>query len=149
MNWFLNKNIRSNTGLAKKFILFFPCKTDLNSTQLSLTSLETIFRLYFNSSHISVQLFKKASKLVNFCVAILILKMEVKSNIFGILCFIILRKINTQLKHTKKDFWSVWRRWKNMSKVLHGVFARWWSTVKKTSWSWQRSNQDFNWELSM
>ena len=114
MNWFLNKNIRSNTGLAKKFILFFPCKTDLNSTQLSLTSLETIFRLYFNSSHISVQLFKKASKLVNFCVAILILKMEVKSNIFGILCFIILRKINTQLKHTKKDFWSVWRRWKNM-----------------------------------
>ena len=41
---------------------------------------------------------KKLPKLVNFCIAILILKMEEKSNISGILCFIILRKVKTQKK---------------------------------------------------
>ena len=40
--------------------------------------------------------------MVNFCVAILILKMEEKSNVFGILCFIILRKVKTQVKRKKK-----------------------------------------------
>ena len=39
---------------------------------------------------------------MNFCVAILILKMEEKRNIFDILCFIISRKVKTQLKHKKK-----------------------------------------------
>ena len=39
---------------------------------------------------------------MNFCVAILILKMEEKSNIFSLLCFIISRKIKTQMKHKKK-----------------------------------------------
>ena len=43
----------------------------------------------------------KKSKLVNFCVAILILKMEEKSNIFNILCFIISRKVKMQLKEKK------------------------------------------------
>ena len=41
--------------------------------------------------------FLKTSKLVNFCIAILILKME-EIHIFGILCFIISRKVKTQLK---------------------------------------------------
>ena len=36
---------------------------------------------------------------MHFCVAILILKME--ENIFGILCFIISRKVKMQLKHKK------------------------------------------------
>ena len=44
---------------------------------------------------------KTLSKLVNFCVAILELKVEEKSNIFGILCFIISRKVKMQLKHKK------------------------------------------------
>ena len=39
---------------------------------------------------------------MNFCVAILILKMEEKSNKFGILWFIISRQVKTQLKHKKK-----------------------------------------------
>ena len=39
---------------------------------------------------------------MNFCVAILILKMEEICNIFSILYFIISRKVKTQLKHTKK-----------------------------------------------
>ena len=43
-------------------------------------------RLYYDSSHINMHL-KKTSKLVNFCVAILILKMEVKNNVFGIVHF--------------------------------------------------------------
>lgn len=38
------------------------------------------------------------SKLVNFCVGILILKIEGKRQHFGILCFIILRNIKTHLK---------------------------------------------------
>ena len=46
--------------------------------------------------------FKKDLKLVNFCVAIVILKMEEKSNVFSILCFIISRKVKKQLKHQKK-----------------------------------------------
>ena len=45
---------------------------------------------------------KKLSKLVSFCVAILISKMEEKSNIFGILCFIISREVKMQLKKNKK-----------------------------------------------
>ena len=39
---------------------------------------------------------------MNFCVAILILKIEEKSNIFGILCFITSRKVKVQLKCKKK-----------------------------------------------
>ena len=39
---------------------------------------------------------------MNFCVAILILKMEEKSNIFSILCFVISRKVKMQLKRTKR-----------------------------------------------
>ena len=42
-------------------------------------------------------------KLVNFCVAILILKMKKKiRNIFGVLRFIISRKASTQLKRKKR-----------------------------------------------
>ena len=45
---------------------------------------------------------KDLSKLANFCVAILILKMQEKKQHFGILCFIISRKVKTQLKCKKK-----------------------------------------------
>ena len=44
---------------------------------------------------ISACILKNLPKLVNFCVAILILKMEKKRNIFGLICFIISRKVNT------------------------------------------------------
>ena len=52
---------------------------------------------------------KKLSKLVNFCVSILILKME-KIHIFGMLCFIISRKVKTT-EMQKKDLCSVRRRY--------------------------------------
>ena len=49
--------------------------------------------------------FKKGlSKLVNFCAAILILKMEEYTQHFGILCFSILRKVKMQLKCKRKRF---------------------------------------------
>ena len=44
----------------------------------------------------------KKKRLVNICVAILILKLEEKGHIFGILCFIISRKVETQLQKKKK-----------------------------------------------
>ena len=50
---------------------------------------------------------KKLSKLVNFCVAILVLKMEEISNICSILCFIISRKVKTQL-NCKKMFFAAY-----------------------------------------
>ena len=57
---------------------------------------------------------KEKSKLVNFCVVILMLKIEKICNISGILCFIILRKVKTQLKCKKgwvqcmeKEMWLI------------------------------------------
>ena len=50
---------------------------------------------------ISVHL-KNLSKLVNFCAAILILNMEENMQHFGILCFVISRKVKTQLKHKNR-----------------------------------------------
>ena len=37
---------------------------------------------------------------MNFCAAVLILKMEEDMNTLGILCFLISRKVKMQLKHT-------------------------------------------------
>ena len=45
---------------------------------------------------------KHLSKSVNFCVAILILKLEENIQHLWHICIIIIRKIKTQLKHTKK-----------------------------------------------
>ena len=62
------------SGLANKLVLsFFP---PISCTQLPLMSFKTIFvRLYCDSGHISMHL-KKLTKLVHFCVTILILKVE-------------------------------------------------------------------------
>lgn len=52
---------------------------------------------------------KKKSKLMNFFVAILILKVEGKKQHFlDTLCFTISRKVKTELKHRKKS--SIWKR---------------------------------------
>ena len=58
-------------------------------------------RLYVTAV-ISVYILRKTSKLVDFCVAILILKTEEKSNFFSILCCIISRKVKTQPKCKKR-----------------------------------------------
>ena len=51
---------------------------------------------------ISGCILKNLPKLVNFCVAILILKIEENMQHFSILCFIISRKVKTQLKYKKR-----------------------------------------------
>ena len=57
---------------------------------------------------------------MNFCAAILMLKLSNICSIFCVLCFIISGKVNTQLKR-KKDLCRVWRRfcdWSNMPEVV-------------------------------
>ena len=51
---------------------------------------------------ISACILKKTSKLVNFFVAILILKMEEKKQHVRYMCFIISRKVKMQPKHKKR-----------------------------------------------
>ena len=57
---------------------------------------------YIVTAVMSACIKRNLSILVNFCVAILILKMEKIQNAFSILCFIISRKGKTQLKCKKK-----------------------------------------------
>ena len=51
---------------------------------------------------------KKVSKLVNFCAAALVLKMEENTH-FHSLCFSILRNVKMQLKRCKKKICAVYR----------------------------------------
>ena len=51
----------------------------------------------------------KKIKIGEFLCSIFVLKMEVKSNVLSILCFIISRKIKTQLKCKKKKICAVHR----------------------------------------
>ena len=86
--------------LAKNFIWLFYVRC-CSSALLFLTSFETVLLDCIVTAVISVCI-KKKSKLVNFCTVILILKIEEKSNIFRILCFIISRKVKRQLKHKNR-----------------------------------------------
>ena len=98
----LTQKQRCCIGLAKRFIEFFP-KLALVALKLVVFNLiwNNFVRLYCDSFHINVH-FKK-SKLVDFCVSILILKMEEKVfSVLLFLCFIILRKTKMQLKCKKK-----------------------------------------------
>ena len=88
--------IQPHTGLAKKFIQCF-LQDASSSAQLSFISFKTILLDCIVTTVISACIFKK-SKFVNFCIAILILKMEGKRNIFNILCFIISVKVKMQQK---------------------------------------------------
>ena len=78
---------------------------------------------------------------MNFCVAILILKM--KEEPFSAYYFIISRKLKTQMQKKKKDLCSVWRiccDWLNMSNVVYKV--SWWRFLAGQWWSiddWARS----------
>ena len=69
--------------------------------------------------------------MVNLCAATLILKMEENTQILSISCFIISRKLKTQLKlkKKKKDLCHVWRRrcdWLNVSKVVCKISWYYW-----------------------
>ena len=100
---------------------------------------------------------KHLSKLVNFCVAILTLKMEENTQHFWhiMLYYFKKGKNETEMKK-KKDLCSAGRRcrvWLNVSKVVCKVsccrlLAGQCSTVGQTGWSWRRSDWDINWEQS-
>ena len=68
---------------------------------MSLTSFETILLDYIVTDVIPVCI-KKTSKLVNFCVVILILKMEENMQHFWHIMLYYFKKGKMQLKHTKK-----------------------------------------------
>ena len=87
----------SNTmGWPKISFGFFPYDGS-GSAQLALTSPETILLGCILTAVISVRIKKNLAKLVNFGAAILILMEENKQH-FGTLCFLISRKVKTQLK---------------------------------------------------
>ena len=77
------KNSGKFLGWPKTLFSFFSMMTS-SSTELSLSS-KTILLDYCDSYHISLHFLKILSKVVNFCIAILILRMEETSNIFSIL----------------------------------------------------------------
>ena len=89
-------------------------------------------RLYSESCHIACFL-KKLFKIVEFLYSHFNIKdRRKKSNIFSILCFIISRKVKTQLKH-KKRFGQHMEKcydWSNVSKVVFRVL--WWRFL--TGW---------------
>ena len=91
-------------GLAKNFFCFLVFSCMMALLVLSrLTPFETIFvRLNCDSSHISMHFFK-VKKLVNFCVVILILKMEESIYFQHIMLYYFKKGIKTQLKWKKKD----------------------------------------------
>ena len=101
-------------GWPKSLFSFFSMMTS-NSTELSLTSSKTILLDYCDSYHISLHFLKILSKVVNFYIAILILRMEETSNIFSILYFTMSIKVKTQLKRKIKicavfgeSAWHIW-----------------------------------------
>ena len=79
-------------------------------------------RLFCDSCLISLYSFKKLSKLVNFCVAILILKMkETKEYSSHIMLNYFKKGKNTTEKELKRALYSVWRRcsdWSNVPEVV-------------------------------
>ena len=81
----------------------------------SLTSFKTILLDCIVTAVISACTLKNVTKLVNFCVAILI-SMEENMQHFSVLCFIVLRKVKMQLKHKKRldDKGSVTERVKSV-----------------------------------
>ena len=93
--------------------------------------------LYCDSCHISLHLKRNLPKLVNFCVAILILKMEENMQHFQHIMLYYFQKGENSTETHKKDLCSVWWRccdWLNTSKVVCEVscwrfLVRWCSMV--------------------
>ena len=107
-----NHHSKMFTWVGQRVLLgFFPINGS-SSAHLSLTSFETIFlRLYCDSCHLSMHLKKYLSKLLNFYVAILILKMEENKQHFW----------HTMLYYFKKGKNTSWLVW------LSGLSAGLWT----------------------
>ena len=98
-------------------------------------------RLYCDSCHIFVHLKRNLSKLVNFYLAILILKMEENAHFWHIMLYYFKKGKNASEMQKKKDFYNIWRRCcdlTNVSKVVCEVscwrfLAVYCSMVRQTS----------------
>ena len=116
--------------------------------------LNNFVRLYCDSCHISAHL-KNLSKLVNFCKAILILKMKENTQYFWSIMLYNFKK-GKNATEIQKKMCSIWRRCcdgLNVSEVVCEVLcwrfiARQCSMVRLTSWGWKQSSWDFDWEQS-
>ena len=140
------------TGLAKKFVWFSPIG-GCSCNQSSLTSFRTILvDCTWQLSH-QCTLKKKLVKTGEFLCSHFNIKDGIKHNIFSILCFNFSRK--TQLRRTKKLVQCVEKVLWQIEHVKVVCEVSCWrflagrcSSVGETSRSWQRSNQDINWEQS-
>ena len=83
---------------------FFSLKDGTSSTHLSLTWLETILLDFIGTAVISACIFKKLSKLLNFCVAILILTMKENMQYFHHIMICYFKKGRNATKTHKKHF---------------------------------------------
>ena len=91
---------------------------------------------------------------MNFCVAILILKMKENALFHHVMLYYFMKGKNT-LKQNKRSVRRVEKVLWLMARVKSGFPHSCWrfltgrcSTVRETSWSWQRSNRGTNWEQS-
>ena len=75
-----------------KFVQFFLCNGS-GSAQVSLALFDSFVRLCCDSCHISMH-FKKSSKLVNFCAAMLILKMGENTHFWRIILYYLKKSKN-------------------------------------------------------
>ena len=134
----MDKNTWSNSRAGQRAIRCFPWD---GSCLVVFNSIRNNFVKPYCDCVISACIFNKTSKLVSFCVAILRWK---KSNIFGILCFIISRKIKTQLKSNRFVQCMETTLWL-IKRVKSGDISYWTSLtercskVKQTSWSCYQS----------
>ena len=118
-NSFFVEILGFSIGLAKKFIYSFLYDGSSTAYLVLFNFIWNIVRLYCDNCHISMHLKKNLNKLVNFCVAILMFKMEEDTQHLQRIMFYYFKKDKMQKK--KKDFCSVWRRccdWSNISKVV-------------------------------
>ena len=89
-------------GLAKRFVWFFSIRQ--LSQHFVFNFIQNSFvRLYHDSCHISLHFQKNLAKLVNFCKAILILKMEGKKHFWHIVIIYYFKEGKNATEMQKKN----------------------------------------------
>lgn len=111
-------------------------------------SFETILvRLYYNSCHYQCAFYNTYQNWWIFVYPFYYRRGK-RCNIFGILCFIISRNVSNWNPEKIcalhwKVLWLIRHVRSGWQSSMLEISHRWWS-----SWSWQYSNQDINWEQS-
>ena len=105
---FYENEVEYGLGWPKSPLGFFPYDGSSNA-QLFLTSFKTILLDYVVTAVLSACI-KKTAKLVNFCAAILIMKMEENTRHFWHVMLYYFKKGKSGSEMPKKDLHTVWRR---------------------------------------